>query len=587
MMEPEITGEETTTVTPSFVSSFGSIDETSSKKKSPTRSKPKRKQSTTSSASSWSDVLVAELGGGNHQNNDDNIHNNIHSNNNHPIIASSESSLSSSCDRRLSRAARFSMKSLILDFLQFYDSRHKNKNNNNNNNKKYRNNKNNKKDDRNNNQDKLTALLQNKDSVTDQDLLQFLLPPPPPSRPSSSSPSSSPPTPPSVVVCPLYPDYDVFQSEVQHTQLLNARIARNQWTHGNQRSTISSLMIHLPLRGYSYNPYLYQCLYCQKVFTTQYYLDQHMMSKHHRHHNHQTNDTEFMVVVDGQAPELPLPQQPLICPAVTWCQFLPNCHETALTLEPYYGRGSEGRREGDRTRVATQLWKQAHQVPCTRAKMVQAQQACHDMLQTCFPLSSSSSAGHDDDNDDDNDDNDETRVLQRAFVDYWQSHVCDQQLSCPNRLHRLFFAAQEGGHAAVRHVHDWQEEWDQWTHQSALLQHLNVAALVLTVTLCLAYACICGCCWQDDDDHHHHHFRYNGWCARFWPRRKKGSTNTTTTTTTTRLLNHRASTTATTPKRKSRAATNSSSTAGGQRTKTNAFSSSFWFGTTAQKSKQH
>ena len=404
------------------------------------RRRQQQKKTSLDTASSWSDVFAVEL----------DVQNNNNNNNKNHFLP---------CDRRLNRAARFIVQKLILDFFQsttIHRHRHHrygstttliNEN--------------------------IKALLDNNNdnsqTINVEDLLRLLLPPLPP--------------PPAVAVnhrrddgddvdddnhnkkdqllfCPFQLEQviDVFEHERNHTKLLNARTFRTQWIQGRHQhtSSISHLILNLPSRGYSYNPYLYQCLYCQKVFTTQYYLDQHMQNKHTPQDKQQQEQRQEQhnnkTMNEGNKQKK---KKIEICLSRDWCQFLPDyCHEKALELESYYGPGSEGRRQEDRSTIYTKLWKQAHIIPCTYDRMKQAKESCQNLLRSCFPRR----------HDDNDNNNNELQQLQWSFREYWQSRVCDQS-SCPNRLHRLFFTARQEGDAILRHVSDWQEEWNLWSSE--------------------------------------------------------------------------------------------------------------------------
>ena len=396
------------------------------------RRRQQQKKTSLDTASSWSDVFAVELDVQNNNNNK-----------NHFLP----------CDRRLSRAARFIVQKLILDFFQsttIHRHHHRygstttliNEN--------------------------IKALLSdyndNIQTINVEDLLRLLLPPlPPPVAVNHRRDDDDVDDDDQLLFCPFQLEQviDVFEHERNHTKLLNARTFRTQWIQGRHQhtSSISHLILNLPSRGYSYNPYLYQCLYCQKVFTTQYYLDQHMQNKHgqekqqhEQQHDNSNNNNKTMNEGNKQKKKKKIE----ICLSRDWCQFLPDyCHEKALELESYYGPGSEGRRQEDRSTIYTKLWKQAHIIPCTHDRMKQAKESCQNMLRTCFPRR------HDNNNDNNNN---ELQQLQWSFREYWQSRVCDQ-LSCPNRLHRLFFTARQEGDAILRHVSDWQEEWNLWSSE--------------------------------------------------------------------------------------------------------------------------
>lgn len=285
----------------------------------------------------------------------------------------------SSCDRRLSRTARSLLKEKLL-----------------------------------------TSPLAPKDASSSLDLWQLLdhvlvV------RPTSHGAAT--PADESSVTCPLLPQWDVGRDHELHSAVIPADVS------GIPRQQKTGFTTARFARSYvnSDDPHWYKCLYCQKIFSSRYYLDLHQATQHHHPDSSNNNNTDTM-----------------ICPATDWCPFLSPtaCQHRALREEPYYDRGSAGRR-GDRYKVQAKLWKQAHDnVPCTVTAVQRARRACRDVGAACF----------------DHDNN-------HAMRDYWQQHVCGAAaLSCPNQLQQLYFRTLQDGDLVLRQVHEWRDEWVYWSH---------------------------------------------------------------------------------------------------------------------------
>jgi hypothetical protein len=177
---------------------------------------------------------------------------------------------------------------------------------------------------------------------------------------------------------------------------------------------------------------VYECLLCGKLFSSRYYLDRHQETQH----DQQSADQMTMDSTAAIA-------QTLMCPATDWCSFLAPtaCHDRALRDEPFYGRGSSGRRS-DRYERERQLWKQAHAVTCTTTSLAHARTACQDVAQTCFGEST-------------------TRV-------HWESHMCGAPLAaCPHPLQRwtLLRTTHANGDLTFRQFHEWQADWQYWSSE--------------------------------------------------------------------------------------------------------------------------
>ena len=213
--------------------------------------------------------------------------------------------------------------------------------------------------------------------------------------------------------CPLWPSHDLLRADELHSAVIPAdpkRIPR-------QRRTGFTTARFAHVYSHGHNPYWYQCLYCHKTFSTRYYLDRHMANQHATTIHNNDNNTH-------------------ICPATDWCPFLSPtaCHDRALQDEPYYDKGSGGRRN-DRYKVEARLWKQAHAVPCTAAAATAATITCRAVGDACF-------RHHD-------------------TAAYWKNVVC-RRLSCPSRLQHLYFRSQQDGDLILQQLHQWQDEWSDW-----------------------------------------------------------------------------------------------------------------------------
>ena len=305
--------------------------------------------------------------------------------------------LSSSCDPRLSRAAR----SLVADWLQDYlKTQRKSKKHN------------------------KQKLLESKHEIHIYSLMEkvMLLNP----HDISSS-------------CPLWPPQkdSLWDQQEQNSSILSAKHWREKQLRKPSRQSNFAFLSGLGNRHENF----YQCHLCQKIFSSQYYLDLHYQTHHNPMHNKNKKsfDSDEAKVINDPPNE----ESYSICPATDWCRFLPNCADRAFELEPHYGPGGHK----SHARWETYWWKTLHATACTTTITAKRQDSCREMAHSCFG------------------DKDE----------YW-SHICDTAVACPNQFHALYFAA---GHAALRHVHEWQDEWDEWTQGTYSIGWLTWCSLLL------------------------------------------------------------------------------------------------------------
>lgn len=180
------------------------------------------------------------------------------------------------------------------------------------------------------------------------------------------------------------------------------------------------------------NPHWYQCGFCDKIFSTRYYLDRHM----EEHHTDR-------LLTSGQ------------CPATSWCQFLSTttCHDMAMELEPYYDRGSQGYGDDGKT-VRRRL--EAQTPPCSDRELLEAYNHCRDVLDLCF-------------------DNDVTRILRETMC---VAHTCHE------RLHHLILPWLSSA-SALKHMTsrapDWRDEWD--AHHLMSTEHIIAAVLIIVIVM--------------------------------------------------------------------------------------------------------
>lgn len=172
----------------------------------------------------------------------------------------------------------------------------------------------------------------------------------------------------------------------------------------------------------------YACSLCGKTFTSRYYLDQHLQLTHRE--------------ATGQ-----------VCEA-DWCrQFLSRqaCHDVALELEPFYGRGSAQGPESSKIRHS--LAREAHSRPCKEDDMLKVKGRCESTVASCFDSESVS------------------RQLNQSLC---------QPLSCHHRLHRLVALLPRLGsiHEGTSLGYGWSSVWAETHARYYEVGLLGTAALI-------------------------------------------------------------------------------------------------------------
>jgi hypothetical protein len=238
--------------------------------------------------------------------------------------------------------------------------------------------------------------------------------------------------------CPLLPSRDRLRHDEEHSLVL---LPPPRNTASRLGISIRSALSNIPKRSWWKTP-VYQCGFCGKLFSSRFYLDQHL-------------DTHHSNAASQQPPSM-------ICPAVSWCPGLPSCSQHALEIEPYYGPGSGKWSHQDRNEVKRHLEAQETGLSphCDEAVMQQTKRRCFEMMQECF----GESAG--------------TEKRQAYIHQHLQQSLC-QPISCPDRLHQLFYAATAHSNQAaammMQHVHEWHDEWEDYYAHHHTLGRVGVA----------------------------------------------------------------------------------------------------------------
>ncbi|CAB9499108.1 expressed unknown protein [Seminavis robusta] len=253
--------------------------------------------------------------------------------------------------------------------------------------------------------------------------------------------------------CPLLPSLDVLRREEEHSIVL---LPPPKSTSSRLGISIRSAMYQLNKRAWWRNAW-YQCGFCGKLFNSRYYLDRHLET----HHANKTQHEQQPHRDDKNT---------MICPATTWCKGLPFCSQHALEIEPYYGKGSNGLSYQDRNYIKRQLEQAMQDETAHRdeATMDRTKQQCIQMIQDCFGGESQQQSSP-------------SVSLQAYIHQHLEQSLC-QPISCPDRLHQLFFAASSQSNDAaammMQHVHEWHDEWEDYYDQHHTVGRLGMAMLL-------------------------------------------------------------------------------------------------------------
>lgn len=348
---------------------------------------------------------------------------------------------SSVCDRRLSRAARSILKRHLLSTLKIVQA-HGDEDNNTGN------------------------------EVTVWDLLDQSL--------ASSSTKTN---------CALIPSQDLLKYHENHIERIHVPYKTSSPRSGNGISFRAAIYQQSKVQWKQY-PW-YKCLLCGKMFSSQYYIDQHMDT----HHSHLIQDKN-----DGQNNNQKSNENNWICPGTTWCSALPFCSQHALSLEPYYGRGSSGLSMHDRDDIHRQLWYETYHPEmiqhnnehdehhhhrhhhydttvassggCDEDEMYQSKLRCYKMIHDCFGSGS-----------------EETNNNMEDSIQHQLEHNLCDSISCPNRLHQWFYEATTGSASSdlmKQHIHEWHDEWIEYYEHH---HEIGWMGLLLIVVLAIGYSC--------------------------------------------------------------------------------------------------
>jgi len=366
-----------------------------------------------------------------------------------------QSAHSSTCDRRLSRAAR----SLLFQQLKYAVMSVDNV-------KKDR-----KHDNNNNNDDDDVSML------TVWQLLERSLAPNVQQQQQHHNNNSN--------QCPLLPDRDILRYHEEQSIVLRPppKAAANSRLGISTRSALYRLGTH----SWKHTAW-YECGLCGKIFSSQYYLDRHL-DHHHAHEFQQqssNDDNNNNSINNG-------PTWIFTCPATSWCPGLPSCSQRAMELEPYYGPGSGGLGTYDQAIVRRSLWNKesydttavlydsgsgagaAATVPCNEDHMRAQKCICQQLVRDCFTGTTTTTTTT---TTFDHRQNEIRRLLEHSLC---------EPISCPDRLHQLFLAATAttANTAAttttmmMNHVHEWHDQWEQYYEQHHAFGRMGAALLVM------------------------------------------------------------------------------------------------------------
>ena len=289
--------------------------------------------------------------------------------------------------------------------------------------------------------------------------------------------------------CPLIPSRDVLRYHEEQSIVWLPPPSKASSRIG---MSIRSALYQQTKRSWQATAW-YQCGLCGKMFSSRYYLDQHF-DQHHPYPPPPPLDASPITSIPNSSSSISSNDSHWICPATSWCPGLPSCSHHALEVEPYYGPGSAGRGAYDRATVHRSLWHQvAHHDEsaffCDDDQMRAQKYVCQQLMRDCFaPVVSSDN----DNNDNDNTNNIITEQHQATIHRLLEQSLCEP-ISCPDRLHQLFYAAaatttassNDAAALMMKHVHEWQDEWQDYYDAHHGRGRLGIGLLVV---LGLGYA---------------------------------------------------------------------------------------------------
>lgn len=201
--------------------------------------------------------------------------------------------------------------------------------------------------------------------------------------------------------CPLLPQYDVYKEHEESYSVLDmsSAVVPNRYRNTAIPGMLHHSRVQRKISGKSTSPQqlqelyplIYHCDLCQKSFTSQYYLDYHLTSKH------------SLTQTNMNTPKL----SDRICPADIYCSFLSPivCDDFMMQLEPYYGPGHANTQPTATTKFT-----------CGEQKQQRAVQTCHEIVTLCFD--ESMLQGKDN----------------NAFGEIFSTNVCSTIPTCQTRL---------------------------------------------------------------------------------------------------------------------------------------------------------
>jgi hypothetical protein len=285
--------------------------------------------------------------------------------------------------------------------------------------------------------------------------------------------------------CPFLPSRDLLRYHEEHALTVKAQAARYS-------ATSAPLVGRRRTGG---RPAWHQCAFCNKTFSSRYYIDQHFDNRHSQELSSEMKTSKSShekqhdnSIGDNDAdPSIEMDME-YYCPAVEWCAAFSDqaCQDMALELEPYYDRGSDGY-GNDRWTVSRKLSQAAHAVPCTTAAMEETTRQCRQIVGACF---GGAEGGED-------------ALTNKAVPDgrrlSLEESLCPT-MSCHGRLHQLFAGASTGVRAAssttrtntgstttvtlTDRIHEWQDEWTYYNQEHGKVGWMG---LLLIVGLVLWY----------------------------------------------------------------------------------------------------